>query len=131
MSQEALNFGRLYLVADATRVLYRKLNDAIDQIGIVPAAGACGTDRSDLRRALDRDGRRVAVEHALAIAACASSDTSRAILESFSDPLGFCVVDDLPKMTDKERADRAEGALRALGPIGEQAMVNAYGGRRR
>ena len=67
--QESLDFGRLYRVTDSVRGLYRALNDAVDSIGILPAAGACGIDRGDLRRSLDRDGRRVAAEHAMAIAA--------------------------------------------------------------
>lgn len=127
--QEALDFGRLYLVTDSARGLYRVLNDAIDSVGILPAAGACGIDRGDLRRSLDREGRRVAVEHAMSIGALAGPDARRAIGEWFLKPLGLGVTDGLPPLTDKERADRCEAALRALGPIGEAARVAALGGR--
>lgn len=128
--QEALDFGRLYTVTDAARALYRGLNDAVDQVGILPAAGACGIDRADLRRALDRDSRRVGVEHAMSIASMAGSDVRRRIADAFVQPLGLTVGDALPPMTDKERADRAEAALLALGPIGQQAYAAAMGGRR-
>ena len=129
--QEDLDFGRVYKVNDAARQLYRQLNNAVDQVGILPATGACnGVHRSDLRRALDRDGRGVWVEHAMSIAAMAGYDVRRAVAEWFLQPLDLRVADQLPPMTDKERADRCEAALRALGPIGEQYLVNALGGRR-
>lgn len=127
--QEAFDFGRLYRISEGARRMYRHLNDAVDQVGILPAAGACGIERSDLRRALDRDGRRLAVEHAMAIAAISAVDTTRAIVTSFVEPLGY-VPQPLAPMDDKEARIRLEGALRALGPIGEQALVAAYGGRR-
>jgi hypothetical protein len=130
MSQEPLDFGRLYRVADGTRSVYRALNDAVDSIGVLAAAGACGIDRGDLRRSLDRDGRRIAVEHAIAIAAIADYDAGRRIIEPIVETVGFAITDDLPRLTDRQRADRLEGALRALGPIGEQALRGALGGRR-
>lgn len=130
MSQEPLDFGRLYRVADGARSVYRAINDAVDSIGILPAAGACGIDRGDLRRALDRDGRKIAIEHALAIAAVADYDASRRIIEPIAETIGFSITDDLPRLTDRQRADRLEGALRALGPIGEQAMRSVLGGRK-
>jgi hypothetical protein len=128
--QETLDFGRLYRVTDATRRLYRILNDAAESIGILQCAGACGLDRGDMRRALDRDkGRRVAVEHAMSIAAMGGPDIRRAIGEWFLKPLDLVPADTLPPLTDKERADRCEAALRALGPIGEAARIAALGGK--
>ena len=128
--QEALNFGRLYRITEGARRVYRLLGDAVDQTGILPAAGACGIDRGDMRRALDRDGRKIAVEHAMSIAAIVDSiDLRRNIADAIVQPLGFRIVDDAP-MDDKEARIRLEGALRALGPLGEQAMFAAYGGRK-
>lgn len=126
MPQGSLDFGRLYRVADAARALYRATNDAVDAVGIVPAAGACGIDRGDLRRSLDRDGRRVAVEHALSIAAVAPFDMRQRIADAFVSPLGFALQVEA-QMTPEEKALRLEGALRALGPLGEQAMRAALG----
>lgn len=128
--QETLDFGRLYRVTDATRLVYRRLNDAVDVTGILAAAGACGIERSDLRRALDRDGRRLAVEHAMAISALVDSlDLRRQINAAFVSPSGFRLVEDAP-MDDKEARIRLESALRSLGPIGEAKLHEAYGGRR-
>jgi hypothetical protein len=128
--QEALDFGRLYRVVDATRSLYRSLNDAIDQVGIVPAAGACGIDRGDLRRSLDRDGRRVAVEHAMSIAALCGPDMRTRIGSAFVQPMDLDVCGARPPMTDKERADTAEAVLRSLGPLAVSALEAAMGGKR-
>lgn len=128
--QEALDFGRLYRITEGARRLYRCLGDAVDQTGILPAAGACGIDRGDMRRSLDRDGRRVAVEHAMSIAAIVDSiDARRKIAAAFVEPLGFIVQDAAP-MDDKEARIRLESALRSLGPIGEMKLHEAYGGRK-
>lgn len=128
--QEALDFGRLYRITEGARRVYRLLGDAVDQTGILPAAGACGIDRGDLRRALDRDGRKIAVEHAMSIAAIVDSiDLRRNIATAIVQPLGFRLIDDAP-MDDKEARIRLESALRSLGPIGEAKMAEAYGGRR-
>ncbi len=130
MSQESLDFGRLYKVSDGVRAIYRSLSDAVDQVGILPAAGACGADRTDLRKALDRDGRFLRVEWAMSIGTMALADVRRAVASAFVAPMGFRIADELPPISDKERADRLEGALSALGPIGEHALLNALGGRR-
>lgn len=128
--QVSIDFGRLYRVTDAVRALYRGLNDAVDQVGILPAAGACGIDRGDLRRALDRDnGRRVGVEHAMAIAALSGPDMRVQIASAFVEPLDLRVTDELPPMTDAEARARLEAALNALGPIGQAARLAALGGK--
>lgn len=129
-NQEMLDFGRLYRVTDSSRRLYRILNDAAESIGILQCAGACGLDRGDMRRALDRDkGRKVAVEHAMSIAAMGGPDVRRQIGEWFLKPLDLVPADSLPPMTDKDARIALEAALRALGPIGEAARVAALGGK--
>lgn len=130
MSQEGLDFGFLYRVADGSREIYRTLSDTCASVGLLQAAGACGVEAGDLRRSLDRNGRRVAVEHAMSVAAIAGYDQRRSVAQIFCNTLGFTVADQLPAMTDKERAARLEGALRTLGPLGEQALLQALGGRR-
>lgn len=130
MSQEELDFGFLHRVKDGARQMYRWLDDTQSSVGLLRAAGACGIDPGDLRRALDRNGRKVAVEHAMSIAAIAGYDQRRTIASIFANSIGFDVVDQVPQLTDKERADRCETALRMLGPVGEQALLQALGGRR-
>jgi hypothetical protein len=127
--QEALDFGRLYTVTDSARQVYRHLNDAVEQVGILTAAGACGIDRGDFRRALDRNGRYIAVEHAMAVGALCGPDMRRQVGSWILKPFALVVADELPPLTDKERADRCEAALRALGPLGEAARVAALGGK--
>lgn len=116
-------------VDSATRLAYRHLADGIECIGgIAVAAGVCGTDRGDLRRSLDRDGRRVCVEHAIAIGA-----RLRIYNASLATKLGSALVtamdlDVFPRVTlsDKERADRLESLLRRM-PLGEQLVDEALG----
>jgi hypothetical protein len=130
MTQEGLDFGFLYRVEGGTRDIYRTLSDTAASVGLLKSAGACGIDSGDLRRALDHKNRYVAVEHAMAIASIADYDQRRSIVATFARTVGFDVADQLPPMSDKERAARLEGALRMLGPVGEQALLQAMGGRR-
>lgn len=119
-------------VESATRQVYRLLSDGIEALGgIAVAAGVCGTDRGDLRRSLDRDGRRVAVEHAIAIGA-----RLRLYNATLTTKLGSALVEtfDLevfPRvtLTDKERADRLERLVLSM-PLGQQLLSDAYGGRK-
>lgn len=127
--QKSLDFGRLYKVADGARGIYRRLSDAVDSVGILAAAGACGIDRGDLRRGLDRDGRRIAVEHAMSIAAISSADFCNSIATAFIAPLGFKPVVNEP-MTDKEARIRLESVLERHGSLGAALRDEAYGGRR-
>ena len=128
--QKALDFGRLYRVSDSSRAVYRHASDAVDITGVLPAAGACGIDRGDLRRALDRDGRKLAVEHAMSIGALvAGTELCRQLATAIVQPLGFRLTEDAP-IDDKEARIRLESALRSLGPLGLVAMHEAYGGRR-
>lgn len=111
MSQESLDFGPIWLVKDAQREIYRTVDEAVDAIGgIQVAAGACAAadvsiDRSDLRRSIDREGRRLAVEHAMAIAAmCTRSNPSLAerINSALIRPSGFVVATPPPRISDAE-----------------------------
>lgn len=130
MSQDSLDFGRTFRVADGARKLYRLANDAVDQTGLLTAAGACGCSHADLRRALDRDGRSLKVEWAMSIAAVAPLDVSLAIENAFVSPSGHVVANPFPPMTDRERADTAMAVINSLGPIAQEALRAAMGGRR-
>jgi hypothetical protein len=133
MTQESLRFDRLHTVADSAREVYRHVGDAVASLGLLQAAGACGIDRGDLRRSLDRDGRRVAVEHAMSIAALTADSNptlAEKICAALVRPAGLEVCQPGPPLTDAERAARLEAALRSLGPVGDQLMQQALGGRR-
>ena len=130
MSQVSLDFGLLHAVTDGARHVYAGLNDAVERVGILNAAGACGIDRGDLRRAIDRRDRGVWTEYAMAIAAIAPFAQRRTIANAFVEPLGFTLTDAIPPLTDKERADKLEAVITALGPIAQEAARAALGGRR-
>lgn len=117
----------------SARQLYRMIADGIESIGgIEVAAGVVGLNRGDLRRCVDRDGRRLAVEHAMALGARLrfyNTGLVTRIADAIVSPLDLCVFPRV-KLTDKERADLLETVVRGLGPIGEQLIEQAYGGRR-
>lgn len=119
-------------VEDCTKKAYRLFDDGIESIGgIAVAAGVCGYDRGDLRRAIDRNGRKLALDHAIAIGA-----RIRQFNYGLATRIGAAIVDpfDLqvfPRttLTDKERADRLEAAMRTL-PMGSELVANILGGTR-
>jgi hypothetical protein len=125
----ALESGR---VEDAARKVYRLLADAIEALGgLDVAAGVCGIDRADLRRGVDRAGRYVRVEHAIALGArvarynpTLATKLGSALVEAFG-------LEVFPRvtLTDRERADRLEALVRRM-PLGDQLLAEALGGKR-
>lgn len=118
MSQESLDFGPIWLVKDAQRDVYRTVEEAVEAIGgISVAAGACAAadvsiDRSDLRRAIERDGRRLALEHVMAIAAmCTRSNAPLAerINSALIRPSGFIVATPPPRLSDADLRKAYDG----------------------
>lgn len=111
MSQESLDFGPVWRVKDCARQIWRLADLAVEAIGGVGvAAGACAAadlkiDATDLRRSIDREGRRLAVEHAMVIAAmCSRSnrELSVKLCSAFVEPLGLVVAPTRPRLTDDE-----------------------------
>jgi hypothetical protein len=99
------------VVDEGVRRVYRMLDDALGSIGgIAVAAGVCGIDRGDLRRALDRNGRRMAVEHVMAINARLFRYNASLATKIGSALVEAANLDVFPRvtLTDKERADRLE-----------------------
>jgi hypothetical protein len=75
MSQEALDFGRDHRVTEQQRRVLRAINDAVDAMGLIVAAGACGCRTSELSDALSgRSNRYLRIEWVLAIQDMASPD---------------------------------------------------------
>lgn len=130
MSQESLDFGLLHAVTEGAHHVYAALNEASDRVGILTCAGACGIDRADMRRALDRRQRGVWTEYSMALAAIAPYQQRRNIAAAIVTPLGFVLGDATPPLTDKERADTAMAVINSLGPIAQEALRAAMGGRR-
>ncbi|MBA3841205.1 MAG: hypothetical protein H0X39_01040 [Actinobacteria bacterium] len=118
-------------VDSAVRRVYRFLDDAIASIGgIEVAAGVCGTDRGDLRRSLDRNGRRVCVDHAIAIGARLRSYNAGLAAKLGSALVETFDLDVFPRvsLTDKERADRLERLVLSM-PLGTQLLAETLGAK--
>jgi hypothetical protein len=109
--QAALDFGRSHRVEQAHRKLLRIVNDAVDVLGLVQAAGACDCSKSDLASALaGREHRHLRVEWLLAIADVAPADCRRAIVDALVTWLGLSVVPSRP-LTPEERLAQLEARV--------------------
>lgn len=129
--QERRNGSERDLVADYTRRAYRLLLEGSHALGgLEIAAGVCGVNAGDLRRSFDRDGRRLALDHAIAIAARLHRFNPSLVVQIGSAivrPLELVVFPRVT-MSDKERADRLEAKLRTTGQalgVGDQLVEDA------
>jgi hypothetical protein len=87
MSQEALDFGRDHRVTEWQRRMLRVVNDAVDAIGLLIAAGACGCRTSELADALaGRSGRYLRLEWVGAIRDASPIDFKHRIDSAFCSP---------------------------------------------
>lgn len=115
---------------NAVRLAHRYLDDGIESIGgIAVAAGICIMDRSDLRKALDRNGRNLGLAHAIGIGA-----RMRRFNAGLATKLGSAIVhpfdlDVFPRVTlsPEQRVERLERLVLSM-PLGEQLLQDAYGG---
>lgn len=93
MSQELLDFGRDHRVAEAQRALHRAVNDAVDAVSLIVAAGACGCRTAELSDVLaNRSHRYLRVEWLLAIADISPPDFRLKIATALISWLGLRVV---------------------------------------
>ena len=134
MIAERLANDEQVLVDQAGTKVLRLLSDGIESIGgIDVACGVCGgTDRSDLRRAIDRTStggaaRYVRVEHVIAIGA-----RLRRYNASLVTKLGSALVEcfDLevfPRVSLKaeDKVERLERLVKSM-PMGDQMLEHAY-----
>lgn len=128
-AQEALNFGVAWDADEAFTESMRPLRDGYMAMGNLVAAGATGIDKGDLPKMFEPgSGRHLRYKAVFQLGRLSSAETRRAIIEPLANLFGFGIAPIIP-MSDKERADRCEAALRALGPIGEAARVAALGGK--
>lgn len=133
MSTESLDNEEERLVDDALRHSHRYLDDGIDTLGgMLVAAGLCVMDRSDLRKALDRNGREISLKHTLRLGtrlARYNPALATRLAAAIVYPFGLEVFPRVT-LTDKERADRLEAAMRAM-PMGVQLVEQILTGGRR
>lgn len=128
-AQEALHFGLSWDVDEAFTESMRPLRDGYMAMGNLVAAGATGIDKADLPKMFEPgSGRHLRYKAVFQLGQRSSMEIRRAIIEPLANFFGLGIAPMIP-MTDKERADRAEAALHALGPIGVAAWRAAMGGK--
>jgi hypothetical protein len=105
VSQEALDFGRDHRVTEAHRAILRALNDAVDAVSLIVAAGSCGCRTSELSDALSgRTNRYMRIEWVLAIADVAPADFKHRIAVAFTSWLGLRVEVQRPLRAEEKLA---------------------------
>jgi hypothetical protein len=114
--QPELDFGRDHRVTEAYRRVLRVVGDAVDAIGLMVAAGACGCRTPELSDVLaGRSGRYLRVEWLLAIAEASPPDFRALICGEW---LGF-VPQPIKPLTEAEKRRRLEERIVAkFGPAG-------------
>lgn len=130
MSQEPLDFGRVYRVEGEHKKVWRATENAVDSIGLIVAAGAAGMEAPDLSKTfVPNSGRHLRMRTVMGVGAAAGLDARRAILQPIASLFGFSIEPERP-MDDREARIRLEAALRELGPVGAAKLEEVYGGRR-
>lgn len=130
MTANPLDFGLHWSAEEDHRAILRVIDDAIAQVGLDVAAGACRADAADVRNAVsERNGRHLRVRWAQAIARIAPLETRIEIARAFVGPLGLDVVP-AKELTPEQKIERLTGALRGFGEQGERAIRDALEGRK-
>lgn len=101
------------------RDLYRLIRDSMELVGgVESAAKIMGVDRGDLRRALDRSGRYIAIEHARRLGARLAQrnpETAQRIAIALVSPFEVVVFPRV-QLTAAEQARRYKQMLDAMSP---------------
>lgn len=130
MSQESLDFGRVYRVEAEHKAAWRAVENAVDSVTLIVAAGASGMEAPELSKTfVPNSGRHLRLRTAMGVGAVAGLDARRAILLPIARLFGFSIEQEKP-LDDREARIRMEAALKSLGPIGEMKLEEIYGGRR-
>lgn len=119
MTTESLDFGTFHRCDLAHRELFRALEDAVQQVGLLTAAGACKCDSTDLRKALNGDaGRYFRTTWPARIAAIAPAETRERIARALVAGLGFDIAP-IVQLSPEQRLARLELRVASeLGPAG-------------
>lgn len=130
MSQESLDFGRVCRVEDEHKKVWRATENAVDQLTLIVAAGACGMEAPELSKTfVPNSGRHLRMRTVMGVGAAAGLDARRSILQPIASLFGFSIEVARP-IDDREARMKCEAALRELGPVGMQKLEEIYGGRR-
>lgn len=129
--QECAADAERKLVATCTTKVYTLVSNGLSAIGgLDVAAGVCGCHAGDLRRSLDRDGRRLSVDHAMAIMSRVrkfNGTVATQIAAALVYPAGLLVFPRV-EMTADEQNRRLRARLMAIGTsmgVGDQLVEEA------
>jgi len=123
MTQEPFDFGLIHRCDDAHRQLVRALNDAVAQLGLLVAAGACGCDPADLRKALDGDrGRYIRSTWPAKIASIAPAETRDRIARALVAGLGLDISPNRPRTAHERLAALQQRVAAELGSAGARIV---------
>ena len=119
MTQEALDFGRDHRVSEAHRAVLRVLNDVVDAVGLIPAAGACGCRTSEISDALaGRSTRYVRIEWLLALIDIAPIDYRARLIAALINWVGYAATPLRPKTAVERLAELEQKVAARFGAAG-------------
>lgn len=123
------------LVKAWTKKVYALVGEGIGSIGgLDVAAGVCGVNAGDLRRSLDGDGRRLSVDHAMAIGTRIRRFNATLATKIGSAFVYTMALDVFPRveLTPEEENRRLKAKLLSIGNsigVGGQLVEDALGGK--
>lgn len=123
MSQESMDFGRVHRVDAAYQRLLRVVNDVVESIGLIVAAGACDARRSELADALAmRDHRYLRVEWLMAICDVAGVEGRTRIADAMVGWMGMRVETQRKLKPEERLAQLEERIAKRFGPAGAEIV---------
>jgi hypothetical protein len=104
---------------------------AVDRVGLKEFAFRCDVAPSLLADQLaERNSKALRVRQLCTLLELAPETSQDELVASLVVPAGYETPKRRQPLTDKERADRLESKLLALGPLGAQILADAMGSRR-
>jgi hypothetical protein len=129
--QERVAADERKVVDTCVSKVYTAVSNGLASIGgLDVAAGVCGCHAGDLRRSLDRDGRRLSVDHAMAIMTRVrkfNGTVATQIASAIVYPAGLLVFPRV-EMKPEEENRRLKARLLAIGQsigVGDQLVEEA------
>lgn len=133
MSQLAIKWAPADRVGEARRKVLLVLNNIVDAVGLMVAAGACGARTQDLSDALGGTANRyVRIEWVFALLDLCDRqlpDYRNKLAEALVGWIGLQAVSPNP-MSAEEKNIRIEATLERHGALGKAILDEALGGRR-
>lgn len=125
MSQGLLDFGRDSRVSEAMRAVTRTLNDVVDAVGLLPAAGACGCTTSELSDALaGRRSRYIRIEWLLALLDIAPPDFRAKLGNAIVNSIGYTLKPKLTVKPEEKLAATRERIAARFGAAGLELLAD-------